>query len=183
MIALLTNISARERILLGAFLIVMLLIWGGSLLDRRETSGEQLREARKEVEQQRIWLESSSLFETQLSETLDGLDPAEMMDGSALSALVDSFARDNELRYELSEPSTTDAGVYSRSSVRVTFRNVPLNTLLRLNLMLSAKRPYLAAEAIALAANRADPRLLNARIDLAAIQVRDPSEEPNPARR
>lgn len=171
MIQILTNISGRERLLLGSFLTVMLLLWASSLLARWDATSEVLSEARKEIRQQNVWLESADLFEEKLRTVLDRVDPEEMMDGAGLSAFVDSFARENDLRYEIGTPSVEESAIFTRASLRATFRNIPLEKLVELQLLLRAKRPYLTAESIALAANRADPRLINARVVLSSFLV------------
>lgn len=179
MIRILQNISGRERLLLGSFLAVMLLIWASSLLGRWERSGEILREARTTVGKQEVWLENAPLLEAKLEETLADLDASRMLDGADLAALVDSYARANDLNHELGEPATEEGKLFSRTTVRATFRNVPLEKLLRLHLHLAERRPYVAVETLGLVANRADPRLLNARFDLSAIEVH-PNDPPEP---
>jgi len=179
MISLLQHLSARERILLGSFLVVMLLIWGSSLLDRWDRSGETLREASNTVDQQKVWLENAGFLEEQFQSRSGGLDPGDMLDSSEVSALVDTYARDNELNYELGEPTVREGEVFTRAAIRATFRNIPLQKLIELHLLLQEKRPYLAVEAIALASNRADPRLLNVRIDLASIEIHTAAESPS----
>lgn len=171
MITLLTNLSARERTMLGSFLVVMILLWGSTLMARWDKTSAILAEARKEIRQQDVWIENSTLFEEKLQSVLDQVDPAKMMDGAALSAFVDSFARTNDLRYEITAPSSKQSSIFTESSLRATFRNISLEKLVELQLLLRSNRPYLAAESIALVANRADPRLINARLSLSAILV------------
>jgi len=183
MIQLLINLSGRERLMLASFLVVMILLWGSSLLARWERASVTLGEARSEIRQQNVWIENAGLFEEKLQEVLAQVDPAKMMDGAALSAFVDSFARTNDLRYEITAPSSEQNSIFTESSLRATFRNVSLEKLVELQLLLRAERPYVAAESIALVANRADPRLLNARLSLNAILVdadRASSPESNP---
>lgn len=171
MIKMLQSISVRERVMLGAFIIVMLLIWGSSLLDRWETTGDELSDVRKEVKQQKIWIDSEPMFQAQLNDTMAGLDTVEMMDANELTAFVDSYAREHQLKHEMSNPTVKSGKIYTRSTIRVTLRNISLKSLIEFQLQVNAKQPYISMDALALAANRADPRLLNARISLTALMV------------
>ncbi len=171
MIRIIQSLSVRERVMLFAFLVVCLLIWASSLSKRWEASGEVLREARKEVKQQEIWLKSEPLFQAQLEQTLSRLDTEKMLNGRELTAFVDSYARDHQLKHDIGALKTKDGPVYSRSSITVSFRNISLESLVAFQLELEKQRPYIAMEGLAVSANRADPRLLNARISLTSLSV------------
>jgi len=132
MIRLLINLSGRERLMLASFLVVMILLWGSSLLARWERASVTLGEARSEIRQQNVWIENAGLFEEKLQEVLAQVDPAKMMDGAALSAFVDSFARTNDLRYEITAPSSEQNSIFTESSLRATFRNVSLEKLVEM---------------------------------------------------
>ena len=168
----LQNISKRERVMLGALVVVCLLIWASVLATRWEASAAQLREARKTVTQQKVWLDSAPLFQAQFDQSMAKLDPEAMLDGTALSAFVDSYAREHKLKHEMTTPSVKSGKLYARATMRVTLRNISLEELIRLQIALDAKRPYIAVKAVALTANRADPRLLNARLNLTSLTIR-----------
>jgi len=167
----LQNISIRERVMLGALVVICLLIWASILSSRWEESAETLANARKTVKQQKVWLDSEPLFQAQLDQSLALLDPDAMLDGTALSAYIDSYAREHKLKHEMTTPAIQSSKLYSSASMRVTLRNITLDELIRFQIELDAKRPYIAVEAIALAANRADPRLLNARLNLTSLTI------------
>lgn len=177
MMKIIQSLNRRERLMLFAFIVVCLLIWASSLARRWESSGEILAEARSAVEQQAIWLQSEPLFQAQLEETLARLDAERMRDGNELTAFIDSYAREHDLKHELSAPRVTRGKVSSRATVTVTLRNASLEALIALQLALDAERPYIAVEGLALSANRADPRLFNARLTLTSLVV---SASPTP---
>jgi hypothetical protein len=177
MIQILQSISTRERVMLSAFLFVCLLIWGSSLLSRWDETGDALKDARRSLAEQKIWLDNAPLFQAQLDNALDRLDPAEMLEANELTAFVDSYAREHKLKHELSAPAVKAGEVYSQSSIRVSFRNITLEQLIQFQIAAQAKHPYIAVEALALVANRADPRLLNARLNLSSMVVKAPSQD------
>lgn len=167
----LLNISKRERLMLGALSLVCLLIWASILSSRWEASAEKLNKARKVVKQQAVWLDSEALFQAQLDQSIDRLDPEAMLDATALSAYIDSYAREHKLKHEMTTPAVKSGKLYSRAAMRVTLRNVTLEELIRLQIELNRKRPYIAVKTIALVANRTDPRRLNARLNLSSLTI------------
>lgn len=180
MIRIIQSLSVRERVMLLAFIIVCLLIWASSLSKRWEASGEVLREARKTVKQQEIWLKSEPLFQAQLEQTLARLDADKMLNGRELTALVDSYAREHQLKHDIGALQDKKGSVYSRATITVSFRNISLKDLVELQLHLDKQRPYVAVEGMAITANRTDPRLLNAKLRLTSLSVNSPA--PTPAR-
>lgn len=171
MIRIIQNISARERFMLSAFLIVMLLLWSSSLWTRWSETSDNLRQVEHTLSQQNVWLDNSLIFESQMRSVLSKIDRSEMLNANQLAGFIDTYARDNNLRHELGTPAVGSGTVYRTTNLRVTFRNVDLRQLIELHLALNEKRPYIAVEAIALTANRADPRLLNARLMLSSIEI------------
>jgi len=171
MIRILQSISTRERVMLTAFVVAALLIWVSLLFERWETTGRDLGEVRREVAQQQIWIDSADLFQTQLDQALTRLDADQMLDGSDLTAFVDTYARANKLTHEMGSPQIEQGNLFTQTSLRITFRNISLEELIQFQMEVDQRRPYLTVEAIALAANRADPRLINARLNLNAILV------------
>lgn len=171
MIRILQSISTRERVMLAAFVVVALLIWGSLLLERWERTGDDLGEVRREVAQQQIWIDSADLFQAQLDQALTQLETDRMLDGSDLTAFVDTYAREKKLTHEMGSPQVQRGNLFTQTSLRITFRNISLEELIQFQLEVDQRRPYLTVEAIALAANRADPRLINARLNLNAILV------------
>ena len=171
MIRILQSISSRERLMLSAFLTVMLLLWASSLWNRWNESSENLRQVEQVLGQQNVWIENAPIFEGQMRNVLSQLDRSEMLNAHELTGFIDTYARDNNLRHELGTPSVGSGTVYRKTTLRVTFRNVELRQLIELHLALQEKKPYIAVEALALTANRADPRLLNARLQLSSIEI------------
>lgn len=168
---LLQSISTRERTMLAALIIVGLLIWASLLNTRWEASADTLKAASQDVKKQKVWIDSAPHFYAQLDQVLKKLDPAQMLDGTGLSSYIDSYAREHKLKHEMTTPVVKSGQLYERASMRVSLRNISFEELIKLQIELDTKRPYIAVEAIALVANRADPRLLNARLNLTAITI------------
>lgn len=176
MIRILLNMSARERLMLGALVTVCLLIWTSRFSDRWSETEQALNTARREAEIQRTWLGNSAFLETQLGQSMSRVDTGRMLSANGLTALVDAYAREHDLRHELSSPTVTPGVVYSQATLRMNFRNLSLHDLLRFHFHLLDRHPYVALEGVAILPNRADPRLLNVRLRLSAIQIHETND-------
>lgn len=174
----LLSISGRERLLLGSLLSVCLLLWGSFILRRWTQTSETLSEAKNKAEAQEIWLENEPIIRARLEKAVQNLDSERMLETRELIALVDGYARKHRLRHELSTPTVTSGKLLSRATLRVTLRDTTLEELIRLQLFLADQRPYVALDGIALTANRADPRLLDARLQLTAITIHPEVQTP-----
>jgi hypothetical protein len=171
MIRILKQISARERIMLAAFIIICLLVWGSMLWDRWDATGLRLDAAQRETRIQETWLGNESFLQTQLDRSLARFEMNKMLSEAGLTALVDRYSRENDLRHDLSQASVESGRLFTTATLRVNFRNATLDELARFYLFLENQFPYVTLEGVALVPNRADLRLLNARMRLSAIQI------------
>lgn len=171
MIKLLLRISPRERAMLGALAVVGMLIWGSNLLDRWGTTAQAREAAVRETRTQTTWLGNEAFLRRQLDRTLERLDPSKMLSEDALIGLVDGYAREQQIQHELVSPSVAAGKIFDQTSLRINLRNVSVEQLLNFHLFILERHPYISMEAIALLPNRADPRLLNARIRLESILI------------
>lgn len=173
MIRILLIMSVRERVMLAAFIAVCLLIWATKLSDRWTETSQELNLARREAQLQKTWLDNSAFFQAQLDRSMSRVEADRMLSPNQLSALVDSYAREHELRHELPNPTVTAGTVFSRATLRMNFRNISFHDLLRFHFFILEHHPYVALEGVAIIPNRADPRLLNARLRMSAIQIHE----------
>lgn len=173
MIEILQRISERERILLVALIIVGFLIWGSNLQERWTNTSAQVDTLERTTRSQTVWLENEGFLRSQFRSALGRLDQDKMMDDSQLIGLIDTYARQNELRHELSTPNTSPGEVFSTSNLRVTFRNITMDDLLKFYLFTLSHHPYMSLEGVAIVPNRADMRLLTARFRIDSFKISD----------
>lgn len=170
----LPRMSRREQIMLSALLMVGALIWISSLWDRWDSVHSGLQTAQREASLQQVWLRNEPFLRQQLRQTLETINSSDTLSETALIALVDTYSRQRGLTQEISNPVVTRGEIYSRTELRLTFRNMPMEELVRFHLFLEDRHPYVSLEGIALTPNRADMRLLNVRMRLSALRINDP---------
>ena len=167
---LLGRMSVRERSMLGLLILVGLLIWGSYLWRIHDELSIARAAAELEWEQQEAWLGNAEQIERELAEERERIDEASTLDASGLVATVDALARARELTYELSTPVSTEEELFRWHTLRIGIRNARLPDLIRLDRSIRERYPYVALEELSITANRADPRIVGARLTVSSYQ-------------
>lgn len=178
---LLGRMSSRERFMLSILIIVGLLIWASHLWRLHDALSTVRTETESEWEQQEAWLRNALQIEQDLEAEMERIDTAATLDSAGLVAAMDELARARELAYELGTPATSEEDLFRWHTLRVGVRNARLPDLILLDRSLRGRYPYLALEEFTITANRADPRLLGARLTVSAYQSRFATPRPPPA--
>lgn len=177
------RMSARERTMLGALIVVGLLIWGSGLWRMHDDLSALQASAERELAQQEAWLGNAEQIERELAVERERIDTASSLDSAGVVASVDAMARAHGLTYELGTPVTTEDKLLRWHTLRIGIRNARLPDLIRLDRSIRARYPYLALDELSITANRADPRLMSVRLTVSAYQSRlaEPAASPEPA--
>lgn len=173
----LSRISLRERTMLAALIVVGFLIWFSSLLKNWDEVTNRHRRAKNELSQQGVWLADAERFEQELSDALDQLDTDKTLDASELVALIDELSRSCSLKHDLGTPVTSERELFLQHTLKVVIKNAPLRKLIEFEQGLSTNHPYATLEEFSIHANKADPRLLNARLTISAYQLASEADE------
>ncbi|MDF7799165.1 hypothetical protein P4C99_06795 [Pontiellaceae bacterium B1224] len=171
MLKLLSRISSRERIMLAALVLVGSMIWLSSLWRNWESVSVRYRKVKLELDQQSVWLDNADRFENELEDSLDQLDPDKTYNDAELIALIDSLAREHKVSHDLGTPTTIEGELFLQHTLKVSVKNVPLPRLIDFERSLATRYPYASLEDFSISANKADPRLLNARLTISAYQL------------
>ncbi|HAS81549.1 MAG TPA: hypothetical protein DCS43_02430 [Verrucomicrobia bacterium] len=167
-----SRMSARERTMLGALILVGLLIWGSCLWRMHDALSALQVSAQSEWSQQEAWLANAEQIERELTAERDRIDTASTLDAAGLVEAVDALARARELTYELGAPMTTEDKLLRWHTLRIGIRNARLPDVIRLERGIRARYPYLSLDELSITANRADPRIMSVRLTVSAYQSR-----------
>ncbi|MEA2069181.1 MAG: type II secretion system protein GspM [Verrucomicrobiota bacterium] len=177
LVGVLSRISTRERTMLAGLVVIGFMIWLSVLWRNWEAVSNQHRKARHELDKQEVWLGNADRFDRELGEILSRLDPKATLNADALVALVDGMARDGGLKHDLGTPGTVERKVFLQHTLRVGIKNVPLTRLIDFERSLRTNHPYATLEDFSITANRADPRLLNARLTVTSYELKQEAQE------
>jgi len=177
LIGTISRISARERTMLAALVLIGFMIWLSALWRNWEIVSNQHRKARHELDKQAVWLNDAARFERELGETLSRLDPESTLNADALVALIDGMARKGRLKHDLGTPGTVEQKIFLQHTLRVGIKNAPLSRLIDFERSLRTNHPYAALEDFSITANKSDPRLLNARLTITSYELKQEALE------
>ncbi len=166
------RMSARERTMLGALILVGLLIWGSLLWRKHDALSVLQVSAEREWTLQEAWLGNAEQIERDLEAERERIDTASTLSAAGLVETIDALARARDLTYELGVPVTTEGTLLRWHKLRIGIRNARLPDVIRLERGIRARYPYLALDELAITANRADPRLMSVRLSVSAYQSR-----------
>lgn len=179
LVDILSRMSARERTMLAALVLVGFMIWLSSLWRRWEAVSLLHRKAQLEMDQQAVWLDNADLFKQQLEATLAELDPDSTFDSAELVALIDSLAREGGVKHDLGASTTDTQELFLKHTLKVAIKNAPLERLIAFERALAGYYPYAALDDFSITANKSDPRLLNARMTVTAYELKSTGQEAN----
>jgi|TARA_B110000438_G_scaffold238047_1_gene235681 hypothetical protein len=165
------NMKGRERLLLIAFITVVLLWWLSSLI---KTGGQQwsaYSSSRRYFNTQTSAIERASFVESQLKQALSRLDSNRTYSDTQLFGKLDNIARSFDLDFDVSQPTSENSGIYATHTIRVRIDDSNLEQLVRFNQGVQAEAPYIAIAEFKLSANRRDRSKIDATFDIASFEL------------
>lgn len=171
----LMRISKRERVMAISLLIVLMLLWLGQLTDSWEEVSGRLRQTRKDISLQKVWLDSADAFNQELQKVRGRINSKDTLNSAQLTDFLDELGRSRKLTYELSTPVTKDGQLFREHTLRVAYRNVTLEQMIALYEEIDRRKPYVSIDEINFSVNRSDQRLLNVRLTLSSFELKEPN--------
>lgn len=168
------SLSLRERLLLTAFIWVLVLAWLLGLMDSYGETTREFRSNKQTINNFEQILEQSEIVELMLKEAREGLDSSRTFSGSQLVGHLDRLARDADLSsFDLNVPSTQETELFSFHTVRLNIKNTQIQDLIAFDRQIKEEAPYIALTRFELVANRRDPRYLDAIFELASFELKE----------
>ncbi|MFP4281355.1 MAG: hypothetical protein ACLFR7_00155 [Opitutales bacterium] len=163
----------RERLLLFTLFAALLLLWATVLLRELRTGWTEYRDWRTIFAEQSETIERAPAVDAELAAALSTLDSGRTYSASQLVGKLDSVARDIGLSVDLDASVTEGAGIYTAHNVRLRINDGNLADIMRFNEAVQTEAPYIAITQFRLAANRRDPRLIDATFDIASFELQE----------
>lgn len=177
--ALYNKMSQREKVLLGAFLWVLVFVWGTWMNGRISHLMDDIKAVKASLVYQQIWLDSEASIEARLVDSRKILDPEKTFGRNQFIAKVDGIARSSGASYDITNPTTALGEVFNEHSLSIQFRDAPMNALLAFEAAIAKEGSYLAITNVNLNPNRRDPALLSAQFDIIALELKKAQDAKN----
>jgi len=171
---LLARLSLRERVLVTAFLWVMVLLWSHFAFRQLGETRRSFNDVGNRLAEQQIWLDRAGEIETNLAGARGRLDPARTFSAVRLVGKVDALARTLPgLTFSVSSPTTERSEIFRVHSVRVELRRAGLADVANYLKAIHDESPYLGLERLQLSAYRPDPRQVDAVLEIGSFELTD----------
>lgn len=164
----------REKILLLAFIVLGTAAWLSDLGKRTAVRIRETRTVSKELAMQEGWLAKRSEMEAGAKAALESWDPKRTFSAVRLNAELSNIAAKAGIKKDYSieaVPSPRSGGFGTFHSVRFVARRADFEVLKTFYEELVKRAPYIGLESLTLAADRSNPRQLNANFLVSSVDL------------
>ncbi len=167
------RMSLREKVLLTAFLWVLVCIGFILAFDGVGKTWTEWQTWSRNLKEQRDWLALGPTVDTQLQESLQRFNPESTFNSAALVGRIDGLARQTSVNHDISTPRTQQGEKFEFHTMRVSIRNTPMEKWLAFAGKLEAESPYINLESVRLNADNRNPELLDGQLILKSFELKD----------
>jgi len=139
----------REKVLLLALVLVMVLTWFSNVVGRTAHWAREFNNTSRELAVQRGWLNQRTKIEAASRAAVEHLDPAKTYNGPRLQSEITAIASRlglNNNNYNADNPQTERTSQFSKNSMRVEIRNAEYSSLVNFYREIAKQTPYIGIE-------------------------------------
>lgn len=169
------RMSVREKLLCLLFLLVMLLIWGNSWMQRTSKWNEMRKLTAVELATQQQWIDRSDFYAEGLAVALERVDPTKTYSAAQLSGKIDALLRKAALssQADIDPVRTREGEIFNDHNLRVRISRISISQLIYINKLLKQETPYINIQSVRIAANRKDPEQLDVRLEINSFDLKE----------
>lgn len=161
----------REKVMLLVFVGLGAIVWIAGISGRVSRAWVEYRSSSNELAQQKQWLTSREQIEAAAVQAVKNLDPAQTLDETRLVGELNALAREYNLKFAADTPQTERSAQFAVHTVQITLPRAEWEVLYKFYTALSKRSPYIGITQFSLAADRANPVLLNASLRVSSVEI------------
>ncbi len=168
------RMTVREKTLTLLFILVMVFLWAGNLLNRCAAWNDHRKQAQSDLQSQQQWLDRSDQFSVGLANALERVDPEKTYAGSQLSGRIDSILRQVSLSAsaDIDPVQTREGEIFNDHNIRIRLSRISIAQLIQFNKLLSQETPYINLQSVRVTKNRRNPEELDARFKINSFDLK-----------
>lgn len=170
--ALFRRFTLREKGMLCLFVWVILLICFGFALRNFRAFWAEWSRTGQTLAQQTKTLNLAPEVDAQLAVELEFFNSDRTFDSASLAGRVDSLARQTGINLVNFNTKTDPRDIYDQHVMRLTIRDTPLEKLMAFDAALEQESPYINQKSVSLDADRRNPQLIDATIELNSFELK-----------
>ena len=165
------GLNMRERMLLTAFVWVLVFIGGSILWQQYRKVGALDEKLQEEARTQEVVLSRKDKVEAALSTHVERMRSSASLEGATLQGLLEALSRQCNLTPASVVPRSEEKGGVQILSVKVTFNDAPIERLLAFEDLLGSQKIRLATKSVDITVWRNDT--LRVVYDVATYHLRE----------
>ena len=173
MLDLYQRFSLREKTLFIGFIWFVLLFWGSGGLGRFSQTLGGIGDSRKALQGQREILTREAGIDADLEAQRSKFDSSSTYNKDQLFARVQAMAEGRASNIYQNKEDVQEGGIFNLHTVRITFRDQPIGSLLRFDQALQDE-PYISLETASIAADTKKPEQLDATFIITSFELKQP---------
>jgi hypothetical protein len=170
------RMTVREKLLSLLFILVVLFIWTGNLMNRSSAWNSSRKQAQADLSIQQQWLDRSDEFTVGLERALERVDPKKTYAGPRLSGRIDDILRQVSLSgsADIDPVQTREGEIFNDHNVRIRLSRISIAQFVQLNKLLSQETPYINLQSVRVTKNRRNPEELDVRFKINSFDLKNP---------
>jgi hypothetical protein len=166
------RLALREKILIVAFVLLILAVWGSNFTRRVWQFKGAANAATVDLATQQLWLDNQQSIEEGVRKTAEWLVPERTLDATALLAVVSDLAKEAGLTSVRSSDAHRESnGQFNVHTMVFTIDRVEWEPFKRFYLSLEGRFPYIGIEKTSAVPDRSNPALTSVALTLSASEV------------
>ena len=173
MLELYQRFSLREKTLFIGFIWFVLLFWGSGGLGRFSQTLGGISDSRKALSGQMEILAREAGIDADLESQRSKFDSSSTYNKDQLFARVQAMAEGRASNIYQNQEDVQEGGIFNLHTVRITFRDKPISSLLNFDTALQDE-PYISLESATIAADTKKPEQLDATFIITSFELKQP---------
>ena len=169
MLAIYNRLSVREKTLIIGFLWVLVLVWGFGTIGRFNQSLGGIKLQKETLERQQTLIDREPQIDAQLKAQQSKYEDDETFTGDELVAILQRMS--SGMAPAMSNTRTQEGEIFNVHHVPVRFRDMGIERLISFTESLHGE-PFISLESARFAADRRDPRKLDANFDITSFELK-----------
>ncbi|MEL0118517.1 MAG: hypothetical protein VXB01_06210 [Opitutae bacterium] len=165
--------SLREKTLFIGFIWFVLLFWGSGGISRFSQTLRGISDSRKAIAGQKEILSREAGIDADLEAQRSKFDSSSTYNKDQLFARVQAMAEGRASNIYQNKEDVQEGGIFNLHTVRITFRDQPISSLLNFDQALQ-EEPYISLESATIAADTKKPELLDATFIITSFELKQP---------
>lgn len=165
--------ALREKLLLVAFVAILVGWWASAFSTRAGVFWRQQRATTAELKVQEEWIKNRTRIEELAQETAGRLDPTRTLNANQLATTIQQLASEAGLRNASTDGAavTRRSGQFAIHQVRYTIRNADWEALTKFYQSLQQRAPYIGVEQFTLQSAANNPAQLTLALRVASVEI------------